>query len=557
MGTAPLVNLPEVRFLFRFRDLVAPTLTEHKKIITTHGSCWWGWWKRPSETNRIEVWTALSEEIKALGQVVVGLFDSGSGHVYTAWVNQVILPDDNAPDGRVGVPQNEQELVPTYYRESPFSRAWMRITRIERNDEFFNRYSFSEAPVLPNYEASALRMLIGKVVRDADELRGMDTTIWAVRPRQAADLAEKVLLSIPAIPEPVSANVVSCQSHLVLHLTDLHFATGAHRQKHVWKLEGEAAVQGRTLVEAITSALQGRTIGLVLITGDFSFVGSEEEFGAALASVRRLLGNFNLGTDHLIIIPGNHDIKWTNNADYDAAAEVTAAPAEAKENYAVFYKNLYRHAANEHLSMGRRFLLSNGINLEVCAVNSSALETGKNFLAGVGRVDEAAIEFIGNRLGWRSSDSSMALRLLMIHHHLALTEDLEPATGYPKGFGLALDAVRVQRMAANLGVQLALHGHKHRAFLWRSFVFELPEHTQPDYFAGELAIVGGGSAGSIETEGFSNYFNLLDFQPENLKLTIYRSRQRGNFEPMQSWLAPLKMAQGSGRLELGVWEMPK
>jgi Calcineurin-like phosphoesterase len=360
LGTAPLVDPPEIQFLFRFRDLVALTLQEHQKIISSQGSCWWGWWKRPSESNRIEVWTALREKIDAEGQVAVGLFDSGTGRVHTAWVNQVILPDDNAPDGRVGVPEHEQELVPSYYRESPFSRAWMKITRIEMNTEFFDRYSFSEAPVLPNYDASALRRFVGKVVLDADELRLMDTTIWAVRFRQSADLVEKILLSIPAVPEPVSANVVSCQSNLVLHLTDLHFATGAHRQKHVWKLEGET-FQGRTLVEAITSALQGRTIGLVLVTGDFSFVGSEEEFHAALASVRRLLGNFNLGTDHLVIIPGNHDIKWTNNTDYDPAAEVTAAPAAAKERYAALYKDLYRHEANDHLSMGRRFLCQMGL----------------------------------------------------------------------------------------------------------------------------------------------------------------------------------------------------
>ncbi len=551
MGTPPGNRATEIHFLFRFRDLVAPTLQEHQQIIASQGSCWWGWWKRPSESNRIEVWEALRAEIEARRPVAVGLFDSGSGRVHTASIEQVILPDDNAPDGRVAVPETEQQLVPSYYRESPFSRAWMRISHIEMNTDFFDHYSFSEAPPLPNYEATSLRMLIGKVVRDADELRGMYTTIWAVRPRQAADLAERVLLSIRAVPEPVSADVVSCQSNLVLHLTDLHFATGAHRQKHVWKLEDESEVRGRTLVEAITSALPGKPIGLVLVTGDFSFVGSNEEFNAALASMRRLLGTFNLGPDHLVIVPGNHDIRWTNSTDYNPAAEVTATPVEAKEGYAAFYKNLYRHEANDHLSMGRRFLLSNGIALEVCAVSSSALETGRNFLAGVGRVDEAAIEAVANRLGWRSAASSMALRILMIHHHLALTEDLEPAAGYPRGFGLAIDSVRVQRLAAKLGVQLALHGHKHRAFVWRSFVFELPEYTTPIYSAGELAIVGGGSAGSTETDGFSNFFNLLDFQPQHLKLTIYRSRQRGNFEAMQSWLAPLTMK--SGRLELGIW----
>jgi len=32
-----------------------------------------------------------------------------------------------------------------------------------------------------------------------------------------------------------------------------------------------------------------------------------------------------------------------------------------------------------------------------------------------------------------------------------------------KGFGIALDAPRILRLAARIGVHLSLHGHKHRA----------------------------------------------------------------------------------------------
>jgi hypothetical protein len=44
-----------IRFLFRFRDLVAPTIALHREIIAARGSCWWGWWKRPSEDHRLDV----------------------------------------------------------------------------------------------------------------------------------------------------------------------------------------------------------------------------------------------------------------------------------------------------------------------------------------------------------------------------------------------------------------------------------------------------------------------------------------------------------------------
>lgn len=548
----------EIRFLFRFRDLVANTLVEHKKIIENKGSCWWGWWKRPSESYRESVWTELSEAVRAHTEVPVGLFDSGTGQVHIAWITGVIQPDKKSPDGRVGVPPAEQELIPQYYRESPFSRAWMRIVRIEDDFEFFNRYSFAETPSLPNYDRATLTRLNGKVIQDPEELRSMDTTIWIVRPRTAGDLELKVLLTIPAVSRPVSFDVVRCDSNLILHLSDLHFALGPNRAKHVWRLERETDDLGRSLVEGIDAALKGRQIGLILITGDFTFIGSEEEFNEALAAVRLLLGNYDLSTDHVVIIPGNHDIQWTTTAEYKEDAEVANAPPQARKNYARFYQQLYRHDPNEHLSMGRRYVFPNGMSLEVCALNSSSLETGKHFLAGVGRVEEAAMEDVANELRWKDTEAgSMAIRLLMVHHHLALTEDLEPAPGYPKGFGLALDAPRILRMAATFGVQLALHGHKHRAFLWRSFVFELPENTKPNYCLGEIAIVGAGSAGSIETEGHSNYFNLFDLQPKALKLDYYRAKNKGRFELMQTWEAPLSVNESSGVLRLGVWELVK
>jgi hypothetical protein len=202
--------------------------------------------------------------------------------------------------------------------------------------------------------------------------------------------------------------------------------------------------------------------------------------------------------------------------------------------------------------MGRRFALPCGLTIEVCGVNSSSLETGRDFLAGMGRIDEGAYVEVAQHLGW-SNAQTLALRLLVIRHHLALTEDVEPAEGFGKGYGLAVDAVHIQRMAARNGVHLALHGHKHRSFIWRSTVYQLPEYTQPEYRLGELSIVGGGSAGSSETESASNYFNLIGVEAGQLTLNIYRSQHRGAFSIIQQWGADLTLSKESDGLKLGDW----
>jgi hypothetical protein len=382
----------------------------------------------------------------------------------------------------------------------------------------------------------------------------MDTTIWRIRPSSPSDLSEQILLSVKALSEPISSEVVQCRSDDILHLTDMHFAVGTNRDQHVWRYDIEAAQTRHTMVEAITSALEQRKrkIGLVIVSGDFTFIGDPREFDAARTAISHLLGILDLSADHLVIIPGNHDIQWTTKTVYNHNAKVVQAPPKARRNYEKFYSEMLRHEPNRHLSMGRRFALPCGLMIEVCGVNSSSLETGKHFLAGMGCIDEGAFAEVAQRLGWTNAQS-LALRLLVIHHHLALTEDLEPAEGYGKGYGLAVDAVRVQRMAAKNGVHLALHGHKHRSFIWRSTVYELPEHTQAQYRLGELSIIGGGSAGSRDTDGTSNYFNVIAIEPCKLKLDIYRSQNKGAFSAMQRWEAELFLSRESGGLKLADW----
>jgi hypothetical protein len=547
-----------IEYLFRFRDLVAPTIDEHRKIINKSGSCWWGWWKRPSEDSRHELWKELDASIKRSGAQLIGLFDSGTGSVRLATVTSIIEPhEDQGSSQLVDVPSDERKLIPNYYRESPFSRAWMRLTHIGEPIEFFSRYSYAEAPALPNYTAVTLRKFIGKRILSAEELRGMDTTIWKIRTARASDSDDALILGVPALPAAISSEPVKCHSDVVLHITDPHFAVGTHRSQHVWRLEGEVSDDATTptLVEAMNRALNGRRIGLVIVTGDLTFMGSPEEYSEAQKALTRLLGLFDLGTDHLVVIPGNHDIVWSTDETYNYGAVVRNAPEVAKRNYMEFYRQLFGHEPNRHLSMGRRFLLPSGLSLEICGLNSSSLSTGPNFLAGMGRIQEASFGEVAGDLGWSVSQKTLALRLLAVHHHLALMEDLEAADEYSKGYGIAVDAVRIQRMAANYGVQLALHGHKHRAFIWRSSVYNLPEQTQRKYKLGELSIIGGGSAGSKETYAESNYFNLLNFSPTELELEIVRAQRRGEFSAIQKWKAAFDIDDQERRLMLSDWSL--
>jgi predicted phosphodiesterase len=539
----------EIHFLFRFRDLIRDTLEEHRKVLNEKQSVWWGWWKRPTEDARMDVWRNLQGEASNDKPIRIGLFHSGNGQVYSARVSQVIPPEDENSPPLLPTPE-DKELVPEYYRNSPYSRAWMRLVQIEPKPiSFFGEYSFDQLPRLHNYKQEVLDKLRDKVIKSADELRGMDTTIWSVRKKRKGDPEREVVLTTGAVPAAISWNVVNLAQDAILHITDPHFAVGKHRNQHVWRLESENGNR-QTLAEAITNALGSIEPGLVIVTGDLTFTGAAEEFQEAVYSLNSLAGKLDLDSDRFVIIPGNHDILWTKNAEYAENAPVTEAPAAAMENYKQFYRQFFTHDSNRRLAMGRRFLLPCGLALEICGLNSSSLETDKKFLAGMGRIEEAAFQEVGNQLKW-TGESGLGLRILLTHHHLVLTEDLEPAGDYYRGFGIAIDAARILRLAAKFGVQLVLHGHKHRAFLWRSGVYELPELANPE--VANISILGGGSAGSSETDSNKNYFNLIQVSGSKLDLTMYRSPNAGVFTPMNKWMAGLELSGEPRRLVLSEW----
>lgn len=543
-----------LNILFRFRDLVAHTLDEHRKIIDANGFCWWGWWKRPSEQSRGDVWQFLAESIQKSGSETIGLFDSGTGEVWTAKVTDVIPPIDPYASSAPAVPAAEKDFVPAYYKESVFSRAWMKLTEITKTPvtDFFAKYAYSDPPPLPKIPKPYLDRLRGKRVVDAVELRSMDTTIWRVALAQHGADSSHFLMPQTRVIEPISADPIRLKGTKILHLTDLHYDVRiGHESQHSWSRPARTPLHDMIASTLGTQKLS--EIALIVLSGDFTFRTKREEFEQAFNGVNALLGATGLGPDNVIICPGNHDIAWTKNEDaaYDSKTEFepNVPPPEATAEYKTFYERLLQHPPNGDFSMGRRYVLPNGQVLEVCALNSSNLETGKKYLSGMGFVGPSAFENVRSALGW--SVPSPALRLVVLHHHVVQTENVEQPDEYYHGFGLAIDAQRVLREAGKAGAQLVIHGHRHRAFFWRSNVYELPEHAHDKYSAGSISIIGSGSSGSTAVVDDNNFFTLIDVKTTSLSATMYRSHKNAKFEPMKPWSAPFSLVDGT--LVLGDW----
>jgi len=548
----------DLSVLFRYRDLVAPTLDRHRAIIKSAGHCWWGWWKRPSEDARLDIWDHLEAKLKGGKKLTIALFHSGNGQIHLADVAKVVRPVDELASRPPELKTTELKFVPEYYRESIFSRAWLKLTKIDasplKEADFYKTYAYDDPPPLPRLLPEDLERLRNKQIVDFDELRAMDATIWRIKRSDTSSGSAHFLAPTGRERRPVSAAPLSVKGTKILHLSDIHFdeRTGAKSQ-HSWSRPGRKPIE-----DMVSQALKKHVgdIGMLIVSGDITFMGSSAEFDRAHKSIYQIMGALDLGPEHVIVCPGNHDIVWSKRKreSFDPNKEITptVAPETAKKNYAEFYKKLLLHSPNDDLSMGRRYVLPHGLVLEICALNSTSLAAGHKYLAGMGCVGPAAFQTVRSDLGWHDLETSTALRAVVLHHHLVSTDDVEPAKEYYTGFGMAIDAQKTMREAARVGVALAIHGHRHRPFYWQSSVYELPQHAHDQWAYGDVSIIGGGSAGSTEVDD-ANFFNVIDLKPRSVTSTMYRSKDGAPFTTNKTWQADI--VSGPIGLSLSRWRI--
>jgi hypothetical protein len=163
--------------VFRFRDLVTEpggTIEEHRRILSVHGSVWWGWWMRQYESAPTDVFAAFASALENGSEPEVYLFDSGQALLFAARLIdvRVALPGDT-----IGPP--DLATTPDYYQRGSYP-AWLRLASIEDTALEDQRWAFVRFPTHPNDEHGDVS---GRAIESLEELRQTDATMWAVRKR--------------------------------------------------------------------------------------------------------------------------------------------------------------------------------------------------------------------------------------------------------------------------------------------------------------------------------------------------------------------------------------
>ena len=497
--------MPELQndlvLVLRFRDLAPPipghTISEHEKIITAHGYTWWGWWKKQNETIPVSLWSEVLKQARRPEGTVAFLLDSGQRRLYQTTIHGIFF---DPGEDFVHAPEDGQ-FTPAYYydREAPEKFAsWFKLGPIERvDDNALSKYVYERKPH-DDLVAVDKADLLGRRVSGPSELLFFgNITYWVLKAAGAgAKPSRQGPLTVKLVEPVAPKEIIAAESNTILHITDIHAAKG----KHAFPLYDQAHdANSRTLAEAIYESMLRRKIlpGVVIVTGDLTWTGSEAEFENAFQILDALRSTTGLTRQHFVIVPGNHDIQWTpeqkDGIEYKWDAAVTIATEDARRNYEQFFLKWYDTSPNEFLSVGRRYFLAGGPAVDVIGLNSMALQQVENHFAGLGRVTEVAFDRTVAHMGWSSDRRDTKVRILAMHHHLMPVVMRESPHDAKRGFGIALDAGSQIMRALEQKVDLLLHGHQHHPFA--GFV------NRPDLLSAEtsasngLLVLGGGSCG--------------------------------------------------------------
>jgi predicted phosphodiesterase len=465
--------------ILRFRDIIADTISLHQQCIEQYESTWWGWWRKPIEPDRSDELAAFAERLKE-GPVAVGLYDKSRQAFFEAAVDDCRF---TRPGQFLESPAPHQ--TPEYYRREKLP-AWFRMRSIASITEHKFVDLFYEVPI-------------------------GDDTLYPVGDARPAAFGHPDSIAVKALP---------LRGSTVLHLTDIHF--GADYGYPFAPQPGQIPLLD--ILSRDIDDLAGKDVGLVVVSGDVTSRGDASHlFNVGLPFLEELCRRLSLDREHVIIVPGNHDISFKEFAptyDHERA-------------YNVFLQTFYGRSTQQHRLL--RYELPNGRLLEVLTVSSVKLRHKDT--SNYGWVDWQACETL---LKAAPAPQPNTLRVAVLHHHLvsALRDDRLPDPGYPDGsVSVTLNAGVVIEGLQRYGFGLVIHGHQHTPGLYRVARGRLtPGSLALQSLDQPLYALAGGSAGAradrIDLDVRDNSYGLLQIGGDVVRATVRSYNPSGNIRDL-------------------------
>lgn len=471
------------KILLRFRDLTQNinTIEVHNEIAKKYGSVYWGWWKKDNEPFPDPMLSELSEDIKRLKDICIYFIDSDSGQYYKAPLYDILYTPGQS---RTCIPKDSLAMCPEYYREKELP-AWFEIGVIEKvSRQELSQYVLSSKNRTTRHYNSIPQQDIGNFINDINIL-SHPVSIWFF-----CTVNEFDSLGTRSIHN-ISSGSYPTKGKYILHLSDLHF--GEH---HAYKnpLATSQPTSKEPLIHELIDDLKClgenflNEIALVIITGDLTWAANPHEFSNANSFIAQLKQELGLGSEHVIVVPGNHDIEWINNfGKIDTNAEL---------NYRNFYKELYSSSPLDSILKINRYKVGT-TNLCIVALNSCRLESPEN--AGYGYIGSDQLRILQE---YFERNQDIDYKIAVLHHHVLPVNYIEEYDPKSKKVSMLLDAESVMQSLVSCGVNTVLHGHQHQPYYTtiKRIVPEYIKNGKKTRLEGCLNIIGAGSLGVSQTK---------------------------------------------------------
>jgi DNA repair exonuclease SbcCD nuclease subunit len=317
----------------------------------------------------------------------------------------------------------------------------------------------------------------------------------------------------------------------IAHVSDLHLGNdflvrSALGRRWFWKTEDPRLIKG------LADALRDLKPDYVVISGDIVNKSCRRSFRHAARTLGALFQRAEVRVPSaVLVVPGNHDapIRRTRHEYFGRL-----------KHFAIFLRDLF--GESDFVSRQPRFVRVDA-DRRICFIGlDSTLKVGADatqkwwfqWQVAEGELGNAQREWFARkiaRLAQGHPGFEHFVKVVILHHH---PEDIE-GTAPTERFMQLLDKADAKAAFHQAGVNVVLHGHKHRQRVTRVPLDEKSHYT----------VIGAGTtlcAIPGEDGGEGNSFNLVRIRPgaNLLEVQRYKASQEGAFvksgSPMQEQL---------------------
>jgi CheY-like chemotaxis protein/Icc-related predicted phosphoesterase len=291
----------------------------------------------------------------------------------------------------------------------------------------------------------------------------------------------------------------------ILHLSDIHFGS-------------DHAFQGRLKINDLISLALGTIvlkgpIDLVVISGDLTSRGTEEEFSQAEEFLSSLASTLNLSHDRFVIVPGNHDIyrdeetgrRFSKFVEFlDSFYRKLSNPNIAFERYPELYDSFTQRLHWKAKKHSEESLYSISIYDELKTIIiglNSVISSGEGRL-NFSKIEPKQLIKIATALNALRPPQSNYLRIAVFHHNPfsvpSFTDEGEPERVVRNPALVLHELIKNQ-------VRLILHGHAHYSIGFQYLPFFLDEDRR---VSNPLYVFGAGTLSGKDLVVSQSYYHL-------------------------------------------------